>query len=94
MKENIMEERDRKKPNLFVSLLPLGILIISIISGMQLIGSSPHIPMLMTAIITALIAIFGLGMSWSELEKGITDTISGSLSAILILMTVGVVIDT
>lgn len=94
MKENIMEERDRKKPNLFVSLLPLGILIISIISGMQLIGSSPHIPMLMTAIITALIAIFGLGMSWSELEKGITDTISGSLSAILILMTVGVVIGT
>ena len=89
-----MKERETKSPSLWTSLVPLVILIAAIISGMQLIGSSPHIPMLMTTMITVLIAIFALHMKWEDIEEGIKSSINSSMPAILILMTVGVVIGT
>lgn len=88
-----MENKERL-PSLYISLIPLAILIVSIISGMKFIGASPHIPMLMTTVVTILIAMLGLKMRWSDLEEGIKSAINNSMSAILILMTVGVVIGT
>lgn len=89
-----MNTNNKPLPNIFISLVPLVFLITTIICGMTLIGSSPHIPMLLSTVIAALIAIFGLKMKWSDIEKGIRKTIDSSMSAILILMTVGVVIGT
>ena len=89
-----METKSKALPNIWISLVPLVILIVSIISGMKFIGSSPHIPMLMTTIITILIAIFVLKVKWQVLEDGMKEAINNSMSAILILMTVGVVIGT
>lgn len=89
-----METKKTPLPNIYLSLLPLLILIVSIISGMLLIDSSPHIPMLLTTMITILIAMFVLGMKWTDLEEAFKSTINSSMPAILILMTVGVVIGT
>lgn len=89
-----METKKTPLPNIYLSLLPLLILIVSIISGMLLIDSSPHIPMLLTTMITILIAMFVLGMKWTDLEEAFKSTINSSMPAILILMTVGVAIGT
>lgn len=81
-------------PNFYLSLFPLVLLVVLIISGMTFLGSSPHIPMLIVTFITILIAMLGLGYSWEEVEEGIKITINNSMSAILILMIVGVVVGT
>lgn len=89
-----MKSNNSKLPSVYVSLLPIIILVVSVISGMKFIGSSPHIPMLMTTVAAILIAMFKLKYTWAEIEEGIKATINSSMSAILILMIVGVVIGT
>lgn len=89
-----MNTNNKPLPSIFISLVPLVFLVATIISGMTLLESSPHIPILMSTVLAALIAMFVLKIKWEEIEKGILRTINSSMSAILILMTVGVVIGT
>lgn len=52
-----------------------------------------HIPLIISAIFAAIIAIAN-GFKWSYLEKGIINNIGRSMQAILILFTVGILIGT
>jgi NhaC family Na+:H+ antiporter len=53
-----------------------------------------HIPLLLSAFVAGLVAIFGLNYEWAELEEGIVELIKASMGAIIILMIIGVVIGT
>lgn len=83
-----------KKPNLFLSFLPVIILITIIIAGVKLFGdgltSGPSQVALLTAsTIGALIAIYYLKVPWEKLEEGIMDNLSKTGSAIFILLMIG-----
>lgn len=84
--------KEKKFPSIYIAILPIIILIVCLIGGIKFLGSGPHIPMLTTSIITAIIAMKLLNYPWEEIEEGIVDTIKSSMSAILILMVVGTVI--
>jgi NhaC family Na+:H+ antiporter len=58
------------------------------------LDKGPHIPILAAAVVGGLVAIFGLGFTWKEIEEGIVDTIKMSMSATLILMVIGMIIGT
>lgn len=84
--------KEKKTPNLYIAILPIILLIICLLGGINLLGCSPHIPMLTTAVITAIIAMKYLNYQWDELIEGVLDAIRNSMGAILILMVVGMVI--
>ncbi|MFV0424239.1 MAG: Na+/H+ antiporter NhaC [Bacilli bacterium] len=88
-----MTKREFSKGGLFlIALIPLAALFV--ILGFSIIkwGLDPHIPLLLSAFVAALVAIFILGYSWDELQKGISESIGIALPAILILMIIGIVI--
>jgi NhaC family Na+:H+ antiporter len=57
-------------------------------------GQEVHIPLVLGALIAAIIAIFRLGYSWKDVEDGIMHSISGTMQAILILAIIGMIIGT
>lgn len=57
-------------------------------------GADPHIPILIGAAVGSLIAVYKLGYTWEEVEKGIVDSIGSVMSAILILAIIGMLIGT
>lgn len=57
-------------------------------------GQEVHIPLLLGALIAAIVAIYRLGYSWSDIEEGILHSISGTMQAILILAIIGMIVGT
>lgn len=86
--------RERKEATLGISVIPIIVIIISLAIGILLFGADPHIPILIGASVGALIAVFSLGYSWEEIEKGIIDSIGSVMQAILILAVIGMLIGT
>jgi Na+:H+ antiporter, NhaC family len=85
-----------KKPGLLISLLPLLVLIIIIFAGVKLFDADvtagpSQIALLFTAVLTSIIAISYLKISWEKLEEGITDHLSKTGSSIFILLMIGAV---
>ncbi|SCZ78332.1 Na+/H+ antiporter NhaC [Acidaminobacter hydrogenoformans] len=89
-----METKMKKKATLGHALIPMVFIIVALIVTMQFWGGDPHLPILFSAVVAAIVAIFGLGYTWKELEDGIVDTIKMSMQAILILMIIGMIIGT
>lgn len=89
-----METKMKKKATLGHALIPMAFIIVALIVTMQFWGGDPHLPILFSAVVAAIVAIVGLGFTWKELEDGIVDTIKMSMQAILILMIIGMIIGT
>ncbi|MBP1924641.1 NhaC family Na+:H+ antiporter [Sedimentibacter acidaminivorans] len=83
------ETREKKQPTLLVSIIPVIITIALLSVSIIVYGADVHMPLIMGAIVAAVIAIFGLGYTWKEIEQGILDSIGGTMQAILILAIVG-----
>ncbi len=58
------------------------------------VGGDVHIPLVLGAMLAALMAIFRLGYTWQEVEEGIISSISGTMQAIMILAIIGMIIGT
>ena len=80
-------------PSLKVALIPLVSMIVILFTGLFVFEADAHIPIVLSAIIAAIVALF-LGYTWKEVEQGIINGISLSLQAILILIILGMVIST
>lgn len=88
-----MNKREFSKGALFgIALIPLVSLFIILGFSIIVWGLDPHIPLLLSACVAAVVAIFILGYSWDELQDGISESIGVALGAVLILMIIGVVI--
>lgn len=83
----------KRKPTLVEALLPIVFLIVIIAVGILKYGADPQIPLLMATIVAAALGKY-LGYTWSEMEKGIVETILPATQAILIQMIIGVIIGT
>ena len=78
-------------PPLWIALIPIAFLLASIGITILVFGKDPHIPLALTAIVTALVARSN-GAPWSALEKGMLHGIAVGTKAIIILMVIGMLI--
>jgi len=88
-----MELKEPRKMTLGLALIPIIWLIIGLVAALRFFDSDPHIPILSAAVVGAIVAILS-GYKWDTIEKGIINTISMSMNAMLILMIVGMIIGT
>lgn len=86
-----MKEKTQRQISLAEVLFVLLFLIVSLIATLLVFGGDPHMPILATTILAALIAIRA-GYKWKDIEDGIIEGIQMSMQAILILMIVGMLI--
>ncbi|MZQ99638.1 MAG: Na+/H+ antiporter NhaC [Acidaminobacter sp.] len=84
----------KKKATLGHAIIPMGFIITALVLTMKVWGGDPHLPILFSAVVASLVAVFGLGFTWKELEDGIIETIKMSMQALLILMIIGMIIGT
>lgn len=83
-----------KKPTVLLALVPVLILILILVAGVQMFGdaltSGPsQIALISASVVGALIAIFYLKIKWEQLEEGIMDNLAKTGSAIFILLMIG-----
>lgn len=86
--------REKKEATIGISLIPVIVIVGVLAYAIIVLGADPHIPILVGAAAGALIAVFGLGFTWEEIEKGIIDSIGSVMQAILILAIIGMLIGT
>lgn len=86
--------REKKEPSLGISLIP--VIAIIVVLGVSIIEfeQDPHVPIIIGAVVAALIAVFALGYTWEEVERGIFDSIGSVMQAIIILAIIGMLIGT
>lgn len=85
-----------KKPSMFLSLLPIIILIVIISIGVRLFGdgltSGPsQIALITASTVGALIAMYFLKVPWDKIEESIIDNLGKTGSAIFILLMIGAI---
>lgn len=90
MKNKKHESRIRK-PTLIEALIPIVFMIVALIVGIFIYDTDPHIPLLLSAGVAAVIAL-RLGFTWGEIEKGMLDAVRLVLQAVVILMVIGTII--
>lgn len=73
------------------AMIPILFLVAALISTLQFFGGDPHIPIVASTVVAAIVAIAS-GQSWKDLEEGMVETIRMSLQAILILAIIGMII--
>lgn len=88
-----MSDRAKRRPPLGIALVPVFFLIISLSIAIIVLKQSPHIPLILSAGVAALIAVF-YGYRWPEIREGMIHGITLAMGAILILMIVGTMIGT
>ncbi|MDF2522300.1 MAG: nhaC, partial [Clostridia bacterium] len=97
--------KTKREPKLWEALLPVVatilILMWSVLEEKELFGikffgwgQDVHIALILGAIITAGMAIWRLGYTWTEIEEGIVNSIKGTMQAIIILAIIGMIIGT
>ena len=82
-----------KKIPMWQILLVLLVLMLSLIWTILKTGGYVHMALILATIVATAVSIAN-GFKWAYLEKGIVNTISRSMQAILILLTVGMLIGT
>jgi NhaC family Na+:H+ antiporter len=87
-------ESKKKQATILIALIPVIFLVTFLAATIQLGWGDVHLPLFISAMFAAAIAIFGLGYTWSEIEEGVVETIKMAMGAIIILMIIGMVIGT
>lgn len=89
----VFAERSKPLPSLKIALIPIVSMMLLLFVGIFIYGSEPHIPVLISAIISGGVAIY-LGYRWDEIEKAVTAGVALSVPALLILLVLGTLIAT
>ena len=89
-----MSSSTAKETKLIHALIPLVFLVGSLVYAIQFAGLDPHLPIFMSGMVAAAVAVFALGHEWKKIQEGVIDTIKMSMEAILILLIIGMVIGT
>lgn len=84
-----MHLKEKRKPPLWLSLVPFVSLILIMLPSVILLGADPQIPLIVCIGITAFIGISVLGYSWSDIEKAMIESNSAAMQANFIIMLVG-----
>ena len=87
-----MPDETKPTPSLGMSLIPVVVLIASLSYTIIVLDGSGHIPLIFGTVVAATISAAALGMSWPDIQTGMTKGIVAALPAILILIIVGLLI--
>lgn len=85
------EEKNKRKPSFFESLLPLICIALFLGVGYGIFKLKAEILLIAAAFVSGLIAL-RLGYTWREMEQGIVESISKGMPAMLIVICVGLLI--
>ncbi|HYF82543.1 MAG TPA: Na+/H+ antiporter NhaC [Clostridia bacterium] len=92
-----MAQKTKREATLLEALIPV-VITIGLLMYMVLpffgVNGDVHIPLVLGALVAAIVAITRLGYTWGEVEEGIISSISGTMQAILILAIIGMIIGT
>ncbi len=88
------QERQKREATILDALIPIGITVGILMYAILVLGADVHIPLVLGSIITALLAVYRLGYTWDEMEKGFLETIDATMQAIIILGIIGMIIGT
>lgn len=92
----IEEEQKIERPHLLVALIPVvflvGALWLSVVHFREL-ELTAHVPLVLAAIVASFVA-WRQGLSYKEIQKGMTQGISLALGAVLILLVIGLLVAT
>jgi len=88
------EQQQAKTATLGHALFVILFLVVILAFSLIVLGSDPHIPLILATIVAGLVGVFILGYSWSDLEESIIATIGMAMQAVLILMVIGSIIGT
>ncbi len=86
------------KPNLWQSLLPVGMLVALLVASVNLFGEDAsygpnQVALILSAVFASLIGL-RLGFSWKQMQEAMVKGVSLSMGAIFILLVVGALIGT
>lgn len=84
---------NKKNIPLWQIILVLAFLVVSLWYTVKILDGWVHIPLILSAVVAAIVAVLN-GYKWSYLEKGIIESISRSMQAIIILLVIGMLIGT
>ncbi len=83
--------RQPRRPKLWEALLPIAVLLVTMVIGTLVWGADPHIPLVLSCVVTALVAAW-CGNSWETILTGALDSIKSAVEALVIIMCVGMLI--
>ena len=83
--------RTFRKPHLWEALVPIIGMAIIIVYSMLVLGLEPHIPIVLSTILAALMA-WHVGCDWKMIRDGILESNFRALEALIIVMCVGMLI--
>jgi NhaC family Na+:H+ antiporter len=89
--------KKKREAKLWEALIPVvGTIAILMYTVLPFFGveGEVHIPLVLGALIAAVVAVYRLGYTWSEVEEGIISSIAGTMQAIIILAIIGMIIGT
>ncbi len=93
MKNKVLKEpKDQKTPGLLISLIPIVSVFILLYLSLTKYDLDIQIPLIFAAIIAAFIAVICLHCPWKNIEKGIVESITNAMQAILIACLIGLII--
>lgn len=82
---------ETRKIGLGKIMLVLVVLVVSLTYTIRVIDGWIHVPLLLSAAVAALVAM-SAGYKWEELEKGIVETMSMALPAVMIMLVIGMIV--
>ena len=83
--------RQPRRPKVWEALLPIVVLLVTMVIGTLVWGADPHIPLVLSCIVTAIVAA-AFGNSWETILTGALDSIKSAIEALVIIMCVGMLI--
>jgi len=86
-----MKEKELRQPSFGLALIPILAMAVLLAVGYGIYKIRPQVLLVAAAFITACLG-FILRYPWREMEKGIVDSISKAMPAILIMLSVGILI--
>ena len=88
-----MSNTKYKNMTFLKAMIPVIFLIIALLTTLIYYEGDPHIPILAASVVASIVAV-SVGYTWKEIETGIIETISGAMTAILIIGIIGMIIGT
>jgi len=93
----LMTTKTKREATLFEALIPviitIGLLMYAVLPQFG-VGTDVHIPLVLGSMVAAIVAVYRLGYTWTEIEEGMVSTISATMQAIMILAIIGMIIGT
>lgn len=84
--------KNKREATIWHALIPIVAVVSALSISIIKYEADPHIPMLFGAFVAGIVAIFGLGYTWEEVERGAIETIQLAMQSIIILIIVGTLI--